>query len=113
MLGCVNPALHQAGVHQTRTIFYNFIIKHSIGRSPAQFRALIEDAGVDAKSYQCDFGVPAYLRYVEREDVERAGCDAGEQIHCFRKECRSAVADAEFEEDSMVRIWRWMNSPLP
>ena len=81
-------------------------------RSPSQFRILVEEAGVHPGSYSCDLNFPVppppHLRYVEEEDVQEGGCEGKDdeevpEVHCVKQECRSAVAKAEFENDSMVR----------
>ena len=76
-------------------------------RSPSQFRILVEEAGVDPSSYSCDLSVPppSHLRYVEEGDVQEGDCERKDdaEVHCVKQECRSAVAKAEFENDSMVR----------
>ena len=71
-------------------------------RSPSQFEGFLEERGADPSSYSCDFIVAPHLRYVGEDDVEEGGC-AEEEVHCVMQECRSAVAKAEFENDSLVR----------
>ena len=89
-----------------------FVIKHLINRSPYQFRILLEEVGVNLNSYNCDLitsasgGIQQHLRYVEDEDVKNAGCggEHNTEIQCVKQECRSAVAQAVFENGSMVRV---------
>lgn len=85
-----------------------FLIKRSISRSPSHFRILLEEAGVDPNSSNCDLinhgSVNQHLRYVKEEDVQKAGCADEAEVHCVKRECHSAVDQTEFENGSMVRV---------